>query len=216
MIDWSIHELTAGAAELHEMDLHPEDGHAAYFLVAAERALVLGSTQPDAHARGIDVVRRRSGGGAVLLAPGELTWLDLVVPRSSPLWHDDVGRAMHWVGDMWSRALADLGMVTTVHHGGLRHSPWSRTICFAGLGPGEVVDDLGRKVVGVSQRRTRAGARFQTVAYHRGRVSGIVDVVDLGATAEQAVAALDAETSVVPVDPEDLKAALLSHLPSSG
>ena len=35
-------------------------------------------------------------------------------------------------------------------------------ICFAGVGPGEVLLD-GRKVVGISQRRTRVGARFQCV-----------------------------------------------------
>ena len=33
-------------------------------------------------------------------------------------------------------------------------------VCFAGTGPGEVLV-AGRKVVGISQRRTRAGARFQ-------------------------------------------------------
>ncbi len=38
--------------------------------------------------------------------------------------------------------------------------------CFAGLGPGEVTIG-GRKAVGISQRRTRAGARFQCVAYER-------------------------------------------------
>ena len=37
---------------------------------------------------------------------------------------------------------------------------WSHAICFAGVGPGEVLID-GAKVVGISQRRTRAGARFQ-------------------------------------------------------
>jgi hypothetical protein len=33
-------------------------------------------------------------------------------------------------------------------------------VCFAGLAAGEVIVD-GAKVVGISQRRTRAGARFQ-------------------------------------------------------
>ncbi|HEX4903649.1 MAG TPA: hypothetical protein VFV42_12605, partial [Acidimicrobiales bacterium] len=38
--------------------------------------------------------------------------------------------------------------------------PLGGTVCFAGRGPGEVL--LGEaKVVGISQRRTRAGARFQ-------------------------------------------------------
>lgn len=39
-------------------------------------------------------------------------------------------------------------------------SPLATVVCFAGLAPGEVTVD-GAKVVGISQRRTRAGARFQ-------------------------------------------------------
>jgi hypothetical protein len=43
-------------------------------------------------------------------------------------------------------------------------NPWSRRVCFAGLGAGEVV--VGpRKLVGISQRRTRDGARFQCVVH---------------------------------------------------
>jgi lipoate-protein ligase A len=41
---------------------------------------------------------------------------------------------------------------------------WSSLVCFSGLGPGEVHAD-GRKVVGISQRRTRRWARFQCAAY---------------------------------------------------
>jgi lipoate-protein ligase A len=36
-------------------------------------------------------------------------------------------------------------------------------VCFAGSGPGEVLIN-GRKIVGVSQRRTKAAALFQTAA----------------------------------------------------
>ena len=39
-------------------------------------------------------------------------------------------------------------------------------VCFDGLGPGEVTS-RGAKVVGVSQRRTRLAARFQTSLYLR-------------------------------------------------
>ncbi len=39
-------------------------------------------------------------------------------------------------------------------------------MCFAGVGPGEVL--LGRrKLVGISQRRTRGGARFQCMVHVR-------------------------------------------------
>ena len=54
-----------------------------------------------------------------------------------------------------------LGVVgTRLHEGALACGPLGGTVCFAGRGPGEVlVGDA--KVVGISQRRTRAGARFQ-------------------------------------------------------
>ena len=58
-------------------------------------------------------------------------------------------------------ALAALGVGgTRLHEDGLVCGPLGGTVCFAGRGPGEVlVGDA--KLVGISQRRTRAGARFQ-------------------------------------------------------
>lgn len=131
-------------------------------------ALVLGSTQPapapsDALAS-VEVVRRRSGGGAVLLRPDETVWVDVVVPAVDPLWSDDVGRAFWWLGEVWASAL-DLGPAA-VHRGPLVSSRWSRAVCFAGLGPGEVVaagagGGGAGKVVGIAARRTRGWALFQ-------------------------------------------------------
>ncbi len=95
------------------------------------------------------------------LVPGRQVWIDLLVPSDDPLWDDDVGRAMHWVGRCWTEALSTLGVSGKVHERGLVSTPASSVVCFAGLGPGEVTVG-GRKVVGVSQRRTRQGARFQT------------------------------------------------------
>lgn len=134
-----------------------------------EAAVVIGSTQraPDPDRAGpVPVVRRRAGGGAVVVAPGAQVWVDLWLPRGDPRWDDDVGRAAGWVGDAWSAALVALGVPRgglRVHRGALRTSRWSGRVCFAGLGPGEVTSD-GRKVVGIAQRRTRAGARFHTMA----------------------------------------------------
>lgn len=119
-----------------------------------------------AAAAGVEVVRRRSGGGAVWLAPGTVTWVDVVLPAGDPHWVDDVGRSSLWLGDAWARALVALGVPDpTVHRGPLVRTRWSPLVCFAGVGPGEVLVD-GRKVVGISQRRTRAGARFQCAVLH--------------------------------------------------
>jgi lipoate-protein ligase A len=165
---WSISTRRAPAADLHALEL-PTSGRHVWLLEASSPALVLGSTQPatDADAvacatAGVEVERRRSGGGAVLVGPGECVWIDVLVPPGDLLWHDDVGRASWWLGEAWVRALSALGVDgCRVHHGGMLPSAWSKVVCFAGLGPGEVVDDAGAKVVGISQRRTRSMARFQ-------------------------------------------------------
>lgn len=132
--------------------------------------LVLGSAQRSsvvdaAAARqfGVEVVTRASGGGAVLLEPGAALWVDVVVPAGDLAWDDDVVTASQWIGDAWVNALVALGVEVSDlarHGGGLVSTNWSKLVCFAGIGPGEVTYQ-GKKVVGISQRRSRAGARFQ-------------------------------------------------------
>lgn len=175
MTDWEVetHRGTAGA--LHGLEV-PDDGRRRmWILEASGPAVVLGSTQAAtdvdtdaAHAAGVDVVRRRSGGGAVWIAPDEIVWIDVVLPRGDPAWREDVGASFAPVGRAWADALTTLGIADlVVHAGAMVHSPWSRTVCFAGVGPGEVglpqpqsVTGMA-KVVGIAQRRSRAGARFQ-------------------------------------------------------
>ncbi len=166
---WRVEEWRASAADLHAADLlAPCAARRVVWMHADRPALVLGSAQrietvdvAACASAGVDVVRRRSGGGAVLVEPGDLAWVDVTVPTGDPLADDDVGRAMWWLGDVWAEALARLGAPgAEVHRGPLVTTAWSRTVCFAGLGPGELTFG-GSKVVGISQRRTRAGARFQ-------------------------------------------------------
>jgi hypothetical protein len=91
-------------------------------------------------------------------------WVDLTLPADDPLWEADVGRAAWWVGATWAAAVeATAGGPVETWRGGMRRSEWSPRVCFAGLGPGEVLL-VGQKVVGVSQRRNRHGALFQTAA----------------------------------------------------
>jgi len=126
-------------------------------------ALVLGSTQRPVEVPGVEVVRRRSGGGAVWVAPGDPLWVDVDLARDDPRWEDDVGRSFLWLGQAWADALAELGVAAEVHEGAFEPGRWGRQVCFAGRGPGEVFVG-GRKVVGIAQRRTRSGARFQCAA----------------------------------------------------
>jgi lipoate---protein ligase len=116
---------------------------------------------------GIEVVRRRSGGGAVLLMPDEVLWIDVVVPARHHLWSDDVSDAMVRVGERWVEALTPVvdGHLS-VHRGPMTRTAWSTLVCFDGVGPGEVLVG-GHKLVGISQRRTRQTARFQCAVHLR-------------------------------------------------
>ncbi len=147
------------------------DRRTVWVLEATEPAVVLGSTQAESVlVPGTPAVRRRSGGGAVLVEPGGLVWVDVFVPAGDPLWEVDVGRAFAWLGATWVTALGAAARgrhpapgAARAHAGPLITTPWSKLICFAGLGPGEVTV-AGAKVVGMAQRRTRAGALFQCAA----------------------------------------------------
>ena len=153
---WTVERCEGGAGSLFS-DSEPAASRTVRVLSVAAPALVLGSTQrsPVAAPSAVEVVRRRSGGGAVLLRPGETLWVDVVVPAGDPLWNDDVGRSFWWLGDVWASVVGG-----AVHRGPLVRSAWSDEVCFAGVGPGEVLV-AGRKRVGMASRRTRAGALFQ-------------------------------------------------------
>jgi lipoate-protein ligase A len=157
-------------------------------------ALVIGSTQSedvvDDHAcrrGGVDVVRRRSGGGAVLLVPGEVTWIDVILPAGAPGWSSDVHAPMVWLGRLLGEAV-DAGLSgheppsrldVQVHEGKMLTTPWSSLVCFDGVGSGEVLLD-GEKLVGISQRRTRFAARLQCCWYSHHDPAALTSLLDAG------------------------------------
>ncbi len=161
--------------------------------VSGPPALVLGSTQsvrseqvpgaapgpggcPSRTRHRHVVVRRRTGGGAVLVGPGQQAWVDVWLPRGDPLWDDDVVRSAGWLGTAWVSALHRMGIPPErlqIHRFGLRPTTWSPTVCFASVGPGEVLAD-GRKLMGLAQRRTGEGAWFHTAALRRWRPAELV------------------------------------------
>lgn len=144
---WRIESTRESAEAFHGRDLPAE--RAIWRATINETAVVLGSRQDSnivnheaCQKDGVAIVRRRSGGGVVLLQAFTHLWLDFVVPQGDELWRDDIGESMWWVGDLWAEALAkcevaDLDQLK-VHRGGLERSSESDLICFGGLGPGEV------------------------------------------------------------------------------
>ncbi|WP_426572582.1 lipoyl protein ligase domain-containing protein [Aquihabitans sp. McL0605] len=187
ILGWPVeHHDVGSAAAFHQLEVPDPPAPVLWWFDVAWPALVLGSTQRDeivdheaAAAAGVEVARRRSGGGAVHLVPGAVTWIDVVLPVTDPRWTADVGRSFDWLGQAWSRVVAELGFPdATAYEGPLLRRPWSELVCFAGLGPGEVT--VGeRKVVGISQRRTRAAARYQCALLHRWDPAALVGLLAL-------------------------------------
>ncbi|MGO9028477.1 MAG: lipoyl protein ligase domain-containing protein [Acidimicrobiales bacterium] len=233
---WSIEERTGTAAELHaswDTTGSAENPRSVAVCRVTAPAVVLGSTQPDgvidagrARRAGIQIARRRSGGGAVLVAPGDPVWVDAWVPRGDRWWLDDVSRAFDWFGTAWAEALRVVGCDgVSAHRGGFSGcSRWSSLICFGGVGTGEVVHDDGRKLVGLSQRRTREGAWFHSACVLGWRPDRLLDVLDLSdddrTAARSELATVAAGVNDVrppmpggPLDGATVVAALLAALP---
>jgi lipoate---protein ligase len=183
--------------------------------------MVLGSTQDpsvvDAQAmarHGVEQIRRRSGGGAVLLEPKRAVWIDAWVPRADPIWSDDVTRSSAWVGSWWADSLPIAGL--EVHRGPAITSRWSDRICFAGVATGEVLRE-GRKLVGIAQWRSRQGALIHSLAYLGIDWSLMTELIDLGTEREEAARELEATTvslgDLVSMDSAEITSNLLERLP---
>jgi len=224
---WRVEHVSGTVARLHERSQSLLSGVAgtgpvALVLHPVDQALVLGSAQADVvvdrracAAAGIDVVRRRSGGGAVLVQPGKLVWVDLFVPAGDPLWQPDVGRSAWWLGEAWVSALAAQGLAGAgVWKGAMLRRPWSAQVCFAGLAAGEVTLAGGAKVVGISQRRARYGALFQSACLSSWEPGLLLGLLALSSAARAAAAEALAEVAAgVGASAGDALGPFLSALP---
>lgn len=179
--------LLSGPGAVEEwFDVEPFRGAGRRVVVRTvdRRVLVLGSTQPAtvvdrarAECSGVTLARRRSGGGAVLLEPGGQVWVDVWVPRGDRLWSDDPRRSAELVGDWWAAALQSCGARDVrVHRSGSVPAPGSDLVCFAGLGPGEVIVD-GAKLVGLAQWRSRQGTLVHGCAYRWWEPAPLTDLL---------------------------------------
>jgi len=133
-------------------------------------AIIMGCSQrPDegqqqrAEQAGLPIMRRGSGGGAVLAGPWMLS-ATLLIPVEHPVATLNLIELFRWLEPLWLKALIDSGVpckgvdkamieeskVISKQHG----VEWA---CYASLSHGEVVSPDGRKLVGLAQIRKRKG-----------------------------------------------------------
>ncbi len=176
------------------------DRPALRWYVAKQPALILGNGQkPEAadlaaaHAAGVLVYRRTSGGTAVLLDEDAVN-MEVALPPGHPLATGDVVRDYEWIGDVWVRALAALGIA------GVRAIPLDevrgllplakddplRLACYGTLSPYEVVSGQ-RKAVGLSQVRRRGGVLYQMSTYLRWRPERLAALMALSSEDREAL-----------------------------
>lgn len=181
---WRTLRLRAPAALIHRW--WPADEGRRWLLSAEPTAptVVLGSTTRSEvidplrlEANGYAIARRGSGGGAVVVAPGEQAWFHVFLPAGDPRLDAHLGRSFLWLGEAVAEALGDLGVrgVTVIREAPQRPS-LAAHVCFAGWGWGEVAVG-GRKVAGLAQRRRRGGAIFQVTVLWRDRQPELLEAL---------------------------------------
>jgi lipoate-protein ligase A len=215
--DWKSHFWRGSASDFHSLDLAPE--RAVWCCSVTSPALILGSTQKEsdidsacAIAGGIDIVRRRSGGGVVFVDPDASIWCDITIARDDVLWTDDVSTSMLWLGDVFVEALAPW-LTTSVYRNEFVVGDDGRAVCFASTSPGEVFSGP-EKVVGISQRRTREGARFQCVLYRQWKPQDWVHCLASTDVAERMYALPVAEVDVSATQVMDALLVALARIPT--
>ena len=171
-MEWGRHDWTGTAADFHAMELPYE--RALWWCNVETPTVILGSTQSvddvnqnSADESGVLVSRRRSGGGAVFVHPSDSVWIDITISRDDPLWKEDVAQSMLWLGELFVEALSPW-VHANVYRDTFSTGIDGRVVCFASSSPGEVFVG-SNKLVGISQRRGREGARFQCVLYRHWR-----------------------------------------------
>ncbi len=245
---WTVRISAGSACRFHDLDPEADTGHEIWIRRVQRPAVVFGSTQrPSGFTAGeavtssgteiapVEICRRRSGGGLVVVRPGDV-WIDAIVPARSPLHTDDVGRAFAWFGDVWLRAIATLLADSTPLAVPLRLAEPSTGrratnrpfFCFADVGHGEVLYG-DRKIVGLSQRRTRTWTRLQSLfvpSWSPAEVNSLVsaaathvgplDLSDLGAPPFDAAdvrAGFPADVAAPATSPDTVVDLVLHNLP---
>ncbi len=194
--------------------------------ISEQPVLVLGNGQSvevvdlDAcRAQDVEVVRRTSGGTAVLLDRYAVS-MEVVLPVGHPLLGGDIVSSYQWIGELWAQALHVLGIrqARAMPAAEVRALPALakddplRLACYGTLSPFEPVVE-GMKVVGLSQVRRRSAVLYQVGAHLQWRPESLVALLALStdernsltARLRTSAAGLDhlAERSVTPGELRD-------------
>lgn len=164
--------LDGSPSEFHQSHSDPPNRRIVSVCRPMVSGLVMGSTQLDfidrlevAYGHSFEVFRRSSGGGGVVICPGNVIWIDVGLPPHDPMIIHDVTHSFLPIAKAWQDALLQLGVeFPQIHSGGMRRNSDLQNTCFASLGPGEITVD-GQKLVGMAQRRKARGSYFHTMAY---------------------------------------------------
>lgn len=212
--------MNDSVADFHQRDIANVQSSAIWIPRLPEQpVLVLGSRQQfaivdhdECERSSVGLARRRSGGGAVLVDADQLIWFDVVLTREHPGWSNDVVTSFFWLSERLVTALRTIGIDGTTYAGPMVNTEWSDLVCFAGLGPGEITVD-GKKLVGISQRRTRNVARYQVAVLKRWRPEEILRLFALPTSSyERAMADLAHVATISEVGTADTFDALLTAL----
>ncbi|MEH6826329.1 MAG: hypothetical protein V7629_20775 [Motiliproteus sp.] len=136
----------------------------------ATPAIILGCSQrPDeaqlqrAEQAGLPIMRRGSGGGAVLAGPWMLS-VTLFIPEAHEVGGLNIIEIFSWLERIWTQALNDCGVnckgvdKTLIDQSKeISKQQGVAWACYASLSHGEVVSPDGRKLVGLAQIRKRKG-----------------------------------------------------------
>ena len=135
-----------------------------------QAAVIMGCSQKPAadqesraHAAGLPITRRRSGGGAVLAGPWMLS-VTLFIPTDHLVSQQNIIEIFGWFEQIWITALERSGVpcrgVDQTEIGRskvISEAKGLKWACYAGLSHGELVSPDGRKLVGLAQIRKRKG-----------------------------------------------------------
>ncbi|GGK74586.1 lipoate--protein ligase family protein [Amphritea balenae] len=135
-----------------------------------QAAIIMGCSQrPDEQqsarsmAAGLPIMRRNSGGGAVLAGPWMLS-ISVFIPTEHLIAQQNIIQIFGWLEQIWIAALekcnvpckgVDKALID--HSKEVSESQNLKWACYASLSHGEVVSEDGRKLVGLAQIRKKKG-----------------------------------------------------------